>query len=103
MDSITNEFGRRTIMANSARNIQLHLNLDRYGLLARNVALTANVPFATMWRAMQGQPITTAHAAAIRNALWQISGDFYTGPIETSAETVIDLHTSREQRSGGTH
>ncbi len=51
-----------------------------------------------MWRAVRGQPITEAHAAAIRKALWQLSGDFYAGAIETGTEAFINLQTYREQR-----
>jgi hypothetical protein len=75
-------------VANSIRNTQLQLFLDHYALLARDVALTAKVPLATLWRAMHGLPITTAHATAIRKALWQLSGDSYTGPIEAGAEAI---------------
>jgi hypothetical protein len=75
-------------VANSTRNTQLQLFLDHYALLARDVAFTAKVPLATLWRAVHGLPITTAHAAAIRKALWQLSGDFYTGPIEVGAEAI---------------
>jgi len=32
--------------------------------------------------------------------LWQLSGDFYAGAIETGTETLIDLQTYREQRGG---
>jgi len=44
--------------------------------------------------------LTEAHAAAIRKALWRLSGDFYAGAIETGTETLINLQTYREQRSG---
>jgi hypothetical protein len=80
--------GRRTRMTNGTCNTQLQLFLDHYALLTRDVALTAKVPLATLWRAVHGLPITTAHAAAIRKALWQLSGDFYVGPIEVGAEAI---------------
>jgi hypothetical protein len=81
-------------MTESARNRQLQLYLDRYQLSIQDVAHLAEVPLMTMWRAVHGQPITTAHAAAIRKAL-------YAGPIETGLETIINLQAYREQRSGG--
>jgi hypothetical protein len=85
----------------STRNMQLQLYLDRYELTTQIVAAVAKVPLMTLWRAMQGQPITTAHAAAIRQALWRLSGDFYTGPIEANAEALIDLPTHHRPESRG--
>ncbi|MGB8344098.1 MAG: hypothetical protein WCD86_04395 [Ktedonobacteraceae bacterium] len=85
---------------NPTRNTSLRLFLDQYELTEHEVARTANVPLVTMWRAVRGQPVTEAHAAAIRKALWRLSGDFYAGPIETGTETLINLQTYREQRSG---
>jgi len=58
-----------------------------------------NSTLVTLWRAVRGQPITEAHAAAIRKALWQLSGEFYAGSIATGTETLINLQTYREQRS----
>ncbi|MGB8348549.1 MAG: hypothetical protein WCD86_26960 [Ktedonobacteraceae bacterium] len=86
-------------MTNTARNTFLQLYLDRYELAEHEVACLADVPRVTMWRAVRGQPITEAHAAAIRKALWQLSGDFYAGPLETGTEAVLNLQTYREQRS----
>ena len=86
-------------MTNPTRNASLRLYLDQYELAEHDVARTANVPLVTMWRAVRGQPITEAHAAAIRKALWRLSGDFYAGPIETGTEAILDLQTYREQRS----
>ena len=87
-------------MTNPTRNTSLRLYMDQYELAEHEVARTANVSLVTMWRAVRGQPITDVHAAAIRKALWRLSGDFYAGPIETGTETVIDLQMYREQRSG---
>jgi predicted transcriptional regulator len=87
---------------NTTRNTTLRLYLDQYELAEHDVARTANVPLVTMWRAVRGQPITDVHAAAIRKALWRLSGDFYAGPIETGTEAILDLQTYREQRSGST-
>jgi len=64
------------------------------------VTRVANVPRVTLWRAVRGQPITEAHAAAIRRALWQLSGDFYAGAIETGTEAILNPQTYREQWSG---
>ena len=83
---------------NPTRNTVLRLFLDQYELSEYEVAKQANVPLVTMWRAVRGQPITEAHAAAIRKTLWQLSGDFYAGAIETGTETLINLQTYREQR-----
>ncbi|MGB8346273.1 MAG: hypothetical protein WCD86_15425 [Ktedonobacteraceae bacterium] len=88
------------MMTNPTRNPSLRLYLDQYELSEHDVARIANVPLVTMWRAVRGQPITEAHAAAIRKALWRLSGDFYAGPIETGTEAILDLQTYREQRSG---
>ncbi|MGB8343467.1 MAG: hypothetical protein WCD86_01220 [Ktedonobacteraceae bacterium] len=87
-------------MTNTTRNTSLRLFLDQYELSEHEVARQADVPLVTMWRAVRGQSITEAHAAAIRKALWRLSGDFYAGPIETGTETLINLQTYREQRSG---
>jgi len=87
-------------MTNPTRNATLRLYMDQYELAEHEVARVANVPLVTMWRAVRGQPITEAHAAAIRKALWQLSGDFYAGTIETGTETLINLQTYREQRGG---
>lgn len=81
------------------RNTSLRLYMDQYELLEHEVARVARVPRVTVWRAMRGQPITGTHAAAIRKALWRLSGDFYAGTIETGDETLIDLQDYREQRS----
>jgi len=86
-------------MTSPTRNTTLRLYLDQYELAEHNVARVANVPLVTMWRAVRGQPITAAHAAAIRKALWQLSGDFYAGALETGTETLINLQIYREQRS----
>jgi len=86
-------------MTNPTRNTTLRLCLDQYELSEHEVARTANVPLVTMWRAVRAQPITEAHAAAIRKALWRLSGDFYAGPIETGTEAIINLQTYREQRN----
>jgi len=86
-------------MTSPTRNTTLRLYLDQYELAEHDVARTANVPLVTMWRAVRGQPITAAHAAAIRKALWQLSGDFYAGALETGTETLINLQIYREQRS----
>jgi len=87
-------------MTNPTRNTTLRLYLDQYELSEHEVARVANVPLVTMWRAVRGQPITEAHAAAIRKALWQLSGDFYAGAIETGTETILNMQIYREQRSG---
>jgi len=86
-------------MTNPTRNTTLRLYMDQYALSEHEVARVANVPLVTMWRAVRRQPITEAHAAALRKALWRLSGDFYAGPIETGAETIINLQMYREQRS----
>ncbi|MGB8345003.1 MAG: hypothetical protein WCD86_08970 [Ktedonobacteraceae bacterium] len=86
-------------MINSTRNTVLRLFLDQYELSEHEVAKQADVPLVTLWRAVRGQPITEAHAAAIRKALWQLSGEFYAGSIATGTETLINLQTYREQRS----
>jgi hypothetical protein len=52
---------------------------------------------------VRGQPVTEAHAAAIRKALWKLADDFYTGPIETGTEVLINLQTYREQRGNDAH
>jgi len=87
-------------MSNVTRNTSLRLYMDQYELLEHEVARLSNVPRVTLWRATRGWPITEAHAAAIRKALWQLSGEFYRGPIETGDETIIDLQGYREQRGG---
>lgn len=87
-------------MIHPTHNTSLHLFMDQYELTEREVARLANVPLMTVWRAVRGQPVTQAHAAAIRKALWQLSGDFYAGTIETGSEAVINLQHYREQRSG---
>ena len=83
---------------NPTRNTSLRLFMDQYELTEHEVACLANVPRMTLWRAVRGQPVTEAHAAAIRKALWRLSGDFYAGPIETGTEVLINLQTYREQR-----
>ena len=88
------------MMTNNPRYTPLQLYLDKYQISQADVARIASVPLVTMWRAVRGQPITDVHAAAIRKALWRLSGDFYAGPIETGTETIIDLQVYREQRSG---
>jgi len=85
---------------NLTRNTTLRLFLDQYELSEHDIARTANVPLVTMWRAVRGQPITEVHAAAICKALWQLSGDFYAGAIETGTEAIINLQSYREQKSG---
>ena len=87
-------------MTNCTRNTALRLFLDQYELLEHEVARVAGVPRVTVWRAVRGQPVTEAHAAAIRKALWQLSGDFYAGAIETGTEAILNMQTYREQRSG---
>ncbi|MGB8345561.1 MAG: hypothetical protein WCD86_11810 [Ktedonobacteraceae bacterium] len=87
-------------MTNPTRNTSLRLFLDQYELSEHDAARAAGVPLVTMWRAVRGQPITEAHAAAIRKALWQLSGDFYAGAIETGTETILNMQVYREQRSG---
>jgi len=86
-------------MTNPTRNTTLRLYMDQYALPEHEVARVAAVPRVTVWRAVRGQAITEAHAAALRKALWRLSGDFYAGPIETGAETIINLQMYREQRS----
>jgi len=86
-------------MTNPTRNTTLRLYMDQYELAEHEVAHVAAVPRVTVWRAVRGQAITEAHAAAIRKALWRLSGDFYAGPIETGTEAIINLQTFREQRS----
>ena len=83
-------------MSSVTRNISLRLYMDQYELLEHEVARVASVPRVTVWRAVRGQPITEAHAAAIRKALWQLSGEFYRGSIETGTEAFINLQTYRE-------
>lgn len=85
---------------NLTRNTSLRLFLDQYELAEHEVAEQAGLPRMTVWRAVRGQPVTEAHAAAIRKALWQLSGDFYVGAIETGSEALISLQNYREQRSG---
>ena len=87
-------------MTTPTRNTPLRIYMDHYELLEHEVARVAGVPRVTVWRAMRGQPITEAHAATIRKALWRLSGDFYAGAIETGDEALIDLQSYREQRSG---
>ena len=86
-------------MTNPTRNTSLWLFLDQYELSEHEVAQQADVPRMTVWRAMRGQPITEAHAAAIRKALWQLSGDFYAGALETGTEAMLNLQNYREQKS----
>lgn len=83
----------------STRNTSLRLFLDQYELAEHKVAEQAGLPRMTVWRAVRGQTVTEAHAAAIRKALWQLSGDFYMGTIETGAEAMLNLQNYREQRS----
>lgn len=87
-------------MTNPTLNTTLRLFLEQYDLPEHRVAEQAGLPRMTVWRAVRGQPVTEAHAAAIRKALWQLSGDFYAGAIETGSEAVINLQHYREQRSG---
>lgn len=87
-------------MTNPTRNTTLRLFLDQYELSEHRVAEQAGLPRMTVWRAVRGQPVTDAHAAAIRKALWQLSGEFYAGAIETGAEAILNLQNYREQRSG---
>lgn len=87
-------------MTNPTRNTTLRLFLEQYELPEHRVAEQAGLPRMTVWRAVCGQPVTEAHAAAIRKALWQLSGDFYAGFIETGAEAILNLQNYREQRSG---
>lgn len=87
-------------MTSSTRNTSLRLYMDHYELSEHEVARIANVPLVTLWRAVRGQPVTEAHAAAIRKALWQLSGEFYAGAIETGTEAILNMQTYREQRSG---
>ena len=89
-------------MTNPTRNTSLCLYMDQYELPEHDVARVADVPRVTVWRAVRGQSITDAHAAAIRKALWRLSGDFYAGPIETGTEAILNMQTYREQRSGNT-
>ena len=89
-------------MTNPTRNTSLRLYMDQYELPEHEVARVAGVPRVTVWRAVRGQSVTEAHAAAIRKALWRLSGDFYASPIETGTEAILDLQTYREQRSGNT-
>ena len=88
-------------MTNSTRNTSLRLFLDRYELAEHEVARQAAVPRMTLWRAVRGQPITQAHAAALRKALWQLSGDFYTGSIATGDEPVVEMQNERVSWQGG--
>jgi hypothetical protein len=85
---------------NHMRNTSLRLFMDQYEIEEHDVAHVAKVPRMTVWRAVRGQPVTETPAAAIRKALWQLSGDIYAGTIETGAEVLIDLQTYREQRGG---
>ena len=85
----------------STRNTALRLFLDQYELAEHEVAHQADVPRVTMWRAVRGQSVTESHAAAIRKAIWQLSGEYYGGPIVTGDEPVVDVRSGREQRSGG--
>lgn len=87
-------------MTNSTRNTSLRLFMDQYEIEEHDIARVANVPRMTVWRAVRGQAVTEAHAAAIRKALRKLAGDFYDGPIETGAEAIINLQFYREQRSG---
>jgi hypothetical protein len=85
---------------NPKRNTSLRLFLDQYEIEEHEVAQVAKVPRMTVWRAMHEQPVSEAHAAAIRQALWQLSGEVYRGALQTGAEVPLDLQTSREQRGG---
>lgn len=85
---------------NPTRNTTLRLFLEQYDLPEHKVAEQAGLPRRTVWRAVRGQPVTEAHAAAIRKALWQLSGEFYVGAIEMGAEAILHLQPYREQRSG---
>jgi hypothetical protein len=80
------------------RNASLRLFMDQYEIEEHDVAQVAKAPRMTVWRAVRGQPVTKAHAAAIRQALWQLSGESYRGELETGIEVPIDMQTS-EQRS----
>ena len=86
-------------MTNPTRNTTLRLYMDQYALSEHEVARVANVPLVTMWRAVRRQPITEAHAAAIRKALWQLSGEFYAGSIATGTEAMLNMQTYREEKS----
>jgi hypothetical protein len=85
---------------NPTRNPSLRHFMDQYEIEEHEVAHVAKVPRMTVWRVVHGQPVSAVHAAAIRQALWQLSGEVYRGTLPTGAEVPLDLQTSREQRGG---
>jgi plasmid maintenance system antidote protein VapI len=67
----------------SQGNVFFQSYLAQYNLTPLEVAKKAGVHYVTVWNITINRPVTAAHAAQIRNALYLITGVPYDGPIAT--------------------
>lgn len=63
--------------------------LQRHHVEPLRLSLVAGVRYLTVWNAMQGRPISLAHAARICAALVSLTGVPYTGIFPTTQEQLV--------------
>jgi hypothetical protein len=64
--------------------------LKQHNLEALTVSIKAQVRYVTMWNAIKGNPITSEHAQKIRQAVINLTGIPYSGPLAIIQERRID-------------
>jgi hypothetical protein len=64
-------------------NTSFQAYLARHNLTPLEVAKKAGIHYVTVWNITINRPVTTVHAAQVRNALYGITGIPYDGPIAT--------------------
>jgi hypothetical protein len=67
----------------SPGNTAFQAYLARYNLTPLEVAKKAGIHYVTVWNITINRPVTSAHAAQVRNAVYVITGVPYDGPITT--------------------
>ena len=67
----------------SQGNVSFQSYLAQHNLTPLEVAKKAGIHYVTVWNITINRPVTAAHAAQVRNALYVITGVAYNGPIAT--------------------
>ena len=73
--------------------------LKQHHLEALTVAVMAQVRYLTIWNATKGNPITLEHARSIRQAVFTLTRDPYTGPLVLIPEQTVDQSPILSMRS----
>jgi hypothetical protein len=60
--------------------------LQAHNLEPLSVSVQAGVRYSTIWNAIKGKPITSAHAQKVQQAVHTLTGIPYTGPLAVIQE-----------------